>query len=176
LRTKFTTNYFGNPRPYWNKDFDAGIYEIEDTQLKVGTYNINNTNISMDHYLTSYGTYWTRTSNGSYNILNNTGYQSANVTSTGNFNELNLHAFPGFQYPWLQQNSNSLPKLAAGFYKLKSVGNGATDSIYIDLRDAVEMYSLNLYIRYNFSAVVGPNMSIIKMEFLRVTLSLLVQY
>jgi hypothetical protein len=136
---------FGNDRPYWNKDFDIGAHEIEDTQLKIGVVGLLGASIT--HYLTSFGTYWERTGT-SYSLSTIPGLNTAAITYDHPDDDVNkLYEWEGLEYNWMDRsNNNSGKRIAAGFYKVSN--NRSSAYFYLDLRDAVTNYSLNAYIFY----------------------------
>jgi hypothetical protein len=145
LRTKFTTNYFGNPRPYWNKDFDIGAYEIEDTQLKLSFLGDPNlTEVTFD--VTSYGTHWEY---DGIKWIKSTD-QGLGFASVPVKPKQLLHEFEGMILKWMNRSiTYPYPKIGSAFYKITNTENN--DYIYLDLRDAITTYGPNVYIQYNFS-------------------------
>jgi hypothetical protein len=146
LRTKFTTNYFGNPRPYWNKDFDIGAYEIEDTQLKLSFLGDPNlTEVTFD--VTSYGTHWEY---DGINWIKSTDQGLSFASVTVKPKQL-LHEFDGMILKWMNRSiTYPYPKISSAFYKISTIVNNEEKFIYLDLRDAITTYGPNVYIRYNF--------------------------
>jgi hypothetical protein len=142
-----STDYYGNSRPYWNCDYDIGAFEIEDTQLKIGTIGIADT-LVITHSLTAYGAYWIRDVFGHWTVSQDQYLGSAAVIDTGTRSSDHLHEWKGVEYKWLDRsNDNQGIRIAAGFYKINNDFNPAV-YFYLDLRDAVRSYNLNAYIRY----------------------------
>jgi hypothetical protein len=144
--TGIISDWHGNMRPYWNADFDIGAYEIEDTQLKIGVVGVNE-NDQVTHTFNSYGTYWERGTSGIFNISTNQSLASASFVTTGEADEGKLYTWNGYEYNWMDWSNNSSGKrIAAGFYKVSN--NRSSAYFYLDLRDAVTNYNLNLYLLY----------------------------
>jgi hypothetical protein len=138
-------DYYGNPRPYWNKDFDIGAYEINDAQFKIHAVGMG-TNDLLKHTIKSYGAYWQRNSNTTFTVSTDSELDTASFVTRGNAPS-NIDAWRGFTYKWIYPatpDSNS--KWGAGFYK---VSNDSGAYFYLDARDAITGYSPNIYIRYN---------------------------
>jgi hypothetical protein len=136
---------FGNDRPYWNKDFDIGAFEIEDTQLKLGVTGLDNENLEVTHSLTSIGHCWERNSSGNWIVSSDLTLQSASYTTIGNSPDT-LNALRGMEYKWLDWSNDSQEKrIAAGFYKVTNNFNPDV-YFYLDLRDAV---TNNVFIQFS---------------------------
>jgi hypothetical protein len=156
---KITTDITGYLRPYWNKDFDIGAFEIEDTQLKVGVEG-GASNTERTFSLTAIGTYWEK-QDVNWNISTDQSLQSVDYIQTGFNTDLDTTTWFGFEYKWLlhQQGQLQHPKISSGFYKL-SVFEEIDEQVvevnhfYLDLRDAVTSYSPNIYIKI---LIVGQN-------------------
>jgi hypothetical protein len=146
LRTKFTTDYFGNPRPYWNaNDFDIGAFEINDAQFKIHSVGMG-TNDLLKHNIKSYGAYWQRNSNATFTVSTDSELDTASFVTEGNAPS-NIDAWRGFTYKWIYPTTpDSNSKWGAGFYK---VSNDSGAYFYLDARDAITGYSPNIYIQYD---------------------------
>ena len=70
------TDILNNPRPYWNKDYDIGAYEVQgDAQLKIG---IAKPPSSAVHFtISSPGMYWERNSGGYFIISSNSTFSTS---------------------------------------------------------------------------------------------------
>ena len=137
-----TTDYSYNSRPYWNKDFDIGAYEVQgDAQLKMGIASGTNQSFT----ISTYGSYWERNSSGSFPISSNSSY--SNSTFTVSSVESNLNKWRGWDLGWLSISNDSNKQFAHGIYKLKY--SDTTIFIFIDYRDAVSNYSPNIYIKFD---------------------------
>jgi hypothetical protein len=149
LRTKFTTDYFGNPRPYWNaNDFDIGAFEINDAQFKIGVIGAEPEE-EITHTIKAYGSYWQRNSNATFTVSTDSELDTASFVTEGNAPS-NIDAWRGFTYKWIYPatpDSNS--KWGAGFYK---VSNDSGAYFYLDARDAITGYSPNIYIQFDAGA------------------------
>jgi parallel beta-helix repeat protein len=149
LSEGISNDKYSNPRPYWNKDFDIGAYEVEDTQLKIGAAGVGSLE-EVIHSVTAFGNFWERNPDGTFYMSESYELQTATESSTGNFDEENLFAFPGMEYNWLDRSNNSSgKKIAAGFYRVTN-DLDPTKFMYVDLRDEVDNYSLNVYLRYKY--------------------------
>ena len=139
------TDFENNPRPYWNKDYDIGAYEVQgDAQIKIGIVG-DLTNPVFK--LSSIGTYWEHNNSGSFIISQNAAYGSSSVTVASA--DTNKNNWKGWDFGWLNTGvSDSNKAFAHGIYKL-SYTSDTSKYFYIDYRDAVANYSPNLYILYN---------------------------
>jgi hypothetical protein len=140
-----TVDYSNNPRPYWNKDYDIGAYEIQgDAQLKMGISSGTNQSFA----ITTTGTYWEyNISNGTFPLSSNSSYSTSTFTVSGV--ETNLNKWRGWDLGWLSVPNDSNKQFAQGIYKLKYInGTDTSKYIYIDCRDAISNYSPNLYIEF----------------------------
>jgi hypothetical protein len=146
LFAQVTKDKFGNSRPYWNHDYDAGAYEIEDTQFKIGVTGVGDEE-PVTHTLTLLGSYWERSSSGIWILSSDQTLLTKSYTTTGNSDPIDLNSWQGWEYKWLDRDNSTEKRIAAGFYKLSNSINN--DYIYLDLRDAVSNNSLNIYIRFN---------------------------
>jgi hypothetical protein len=147
LRTKFTTNYFGNPRPYWNKDFDIGAYEIADAQIKIGVTGIFTPPANFG--IESMSTFWERSVNGNFPVSTQSTYVSSNCTVTEA--DPNKENWKGWNLGWINRGVSDPNKpIAHGFYKVTGPNNS---HFYLDLRDAIENYSPNIFLQYNFTLI-----------------------
>jgi hypothetical protein len=144
LYNDISKDYEGKDRPYWNADFDAGAFEIEDTQLKIGVSGFTGDD-DITHSVQVVDTYWERNSSGNWVVSSDQQLSSANFSTTGNSDTANISSLRGFQYKWLGQ-IESYPGIGTGLYKVSN--DSSTAHFYIDLRDAVQDYSLNVYILY----------------------------
>jgi hypothetical protein len=149
LFAKVTKDKFGNPRPYWNRDFDIGAYEIEDTQFKIGaTELLGDPPPNITHYLKAIDTYWERSSTPSWMISIDQYIDSTAFTTTGN-TPSDIDSLYGWEYKWLDRSGDDQDtSIGAGFYEVSNNYNNSNARFYIDLRDAVQDYSLNVGIRY----------------------------
>lgn len=134
-----------NQRPYWNKDFDCGAYEVQgDAQLKIGV--TNGTNLTFT--VSTPGTYWQRDNTGLFSISSNTNYLASTFTVPGE--DTNKNNWKGWDFGWLSIQNDSNKQFAHGIYKLTYKNENDTSKyIFIDYRDAISSYSPNIYIRYN---------------------------
>jgi hypothetical protein len=147
LFSHVTKDKFGNSRPYWNYDFDIGAYEIEDTQLKIGVTGVADTQ-NIIHNLTLFDTYWERHSSGNWIKSTDQELTSASFTTEGNITDID--SLEGFQYKWLDRYPYiTSTRIGTGLYKITNDYNNNSNYIYVDLRDAVQDYSLNVYIQYD---------------------------
>jgi hypothetical protein len=148
VSTDVTNDKFGNPRPYWSRDYDIGAFEIEDTQLKFGVEgDVNEETYTFS--LTSFGTYWEK-SGSSWEISSDPALQETFYEIEGN-SPADTNTWFGFEYNWLLRPQSPLlhPKIGAGFYKLSVFENSVEKNyFYLDLRDAVTQYSPNIYLKY----------------------------
>jgi hypothetical protein len=143
-----TTDYSNNPRPYWNKDYDIGAFEVQgDAQLKMGVYGSTG---SYNFTITTSGVYWERQSNGTYQISTNPSYSSSTYTVTDSTS--NVNAWRGWDFGWTSISNDLNKQFAHGIYKIKNVvGTDSSKYFYLDLRDSIS-YSPNLCIRFNVSS------------------------
>jgi parallel beta-helix repeat protein len=144
---------FGNPRPYWNYDFDIGAFEIEDTQLKVGVEG-GASNTERTFRLTAFGTYWEKQGDN-WNISSDQSLLSVDYIQTGFNEDPDTNTWLGFEYKWLLRSGSQFQtnKTGAAFYKFSvwEPVNGELTEVkhfFLDLRDAVTQYSPNIYIKY----------------------------
>jgi hypothetical protein len=143
-------DYANNPRPYWNKDYDIGAYEIQgDAQLKI---NIANGYFNKSFTISTVGSYWEYDSNnGTFPISSNSSYRTSTYTVDSSY--LSLNKWRGWDLGWLSIPSDSNKQFAHGVYKLRY--NNGTDSsnyVYLDYRDAISGYSPNLYVLFDPSS------------------------
>ena len=145
LSDSVLTDILNNPRPYWNKDFDIGAYEVQgDAQLKIGITNSSYDNSSFT--VSSAGSYWERSSDGSFNVSQNSDLASTGVNVSADSNINNWH---GWDFNWLNIGENDFNQpLALGIYNLSYDGD-PSKFIYIDYRDAIDSYSPNLSILFD---------------------------
>jgi hypothetical protein len=141
-----TTDFHGNSRPYWNRDYDIGAFEIEDTQLKIGVTGVGGDD-EITHSVQVVDTYWERNSSGNWIKSSDGELTTASFSTEGNVT--NIDSLKGFQYKWIDRPPyvNST-RIGTGLYKVTNDYNNNSDYIYVDLRDAVQDYSLNVYIQY----------------------------
>lgn len=149
LNTDYGLNTDNNnhPRPYWDKDYDIGAYEVQnDANVKIGiSTNIPNKNF----IIRSLGTYWERNLNGDFVISSNNNFVNSTVTATVNNNDLNLNSWKGWNLGWLNNGSSNLIKpLAHGIYKMY-METDSSNFIYLDYRDPINLYSPNIFIQFN---------------------------
>jgi hypothetical protein len=148
-----TQDYYGNSRPYWDRDYDAGAFEIEDTQIKIGVEG--GENIRRIFRLTALGTYWVKDVWDNWNISTDQSLQSVDYEQTGQSQSLDTNTWKGFKYKWLlrPRSQSQNYKIGAAFYKftvIEIINNQPVEvkHFYLDLRDAVTAYSPNIYIKY----------------------------
>jgi hypothetical protein len=135
-----------NPRPYWNYDFDIGAFEIEDTQFKIGVIGVPD-GTSILHSVQLFDTLWERNTSGSWSLSTDQNLSDASFSTTGNSDTANINSLKGFQYKWLDRPPYVTgTRIGTGLYKVSN--NSSTAHFYIDLRDAVHGYSLNVHILY----------------------------
>jgi hypothetical protein len=136
-----------NPRPYWNKDYDIGAYEVQgDAQLKIGLAATPTQPITFK--LSSLGIYWERNSGGAFLISQQSSYSTS--TYTDSVADANTNNWRGWDLGWLSIPNDSNKQFAHGIYKFSN-NSDSTKYFYIDYRDAITAYSPDIYIQYNNS-------------------------
>ncbi|MGE5457395.1 MAG: right-handed parallel beta-helix repeat-containing protein [Methanococcaceae archaeon] len=143
------TDYYNNPRPYWNRNFDIGAFEISDAQFKLGAVGID-PETEIIHTIKNIGSKWERDPAGIYNLSQDNEIDSSVFITKGDYSSVPKENWRGFTLKWMYpQQPDSNRKYGVGFYKLT---NSLTkDSIYIDNRDAAINSSPNIFIRLNKS-------------------------
>lgn len=137
-------DYFNNPRPYWNKNFDIGAYEISDAQLKLGVTGVD-ANKEVKHSIKRIGSAWERDNSGTFVLSTADVIDSSALITLGSSDQAAMENWHGWTYKWMNTSqSDSNLSYSLGFYKIT---NSLTNNyFFIDARDAVTSYSPDFFI------------------------------
>jgi hypothetical protein len=149
LRTKFTTNYFGNKRPYWANGVDLGAFELPEATFRIGAEGVQ-PNFPVTHTIeiVNESAYWERTQNG-YVLSSDNELETSTYISEGNISNLNhIDEMDGFHFKWMKKETTGPESpMGRGFYKISN-DLDPTKYFYLDLRDGSVEYNPNIYIRF----------------------------
>jgi hypothetical protein len=146
LNDSVKTDSRNNPRPYWNKDFDIGAYEVSDAQIKIGMINHSGQE-PVTHSVQNLGVYWGRNLSGNWIISDDVALTNSNITIE-NSDTSNFDSWEGWKYGWINHEVDTLNKVAAGFYKISNSLHSSS-YFYLDYRDAITGYSPNIYLLFD---------------------------